>query len=49
VVENLSLHSKKLELRQEVLRYSNPDKIMTLSGFPGNLKWDPVRTSRYCL
>jgi len=30
VVENLSLHSKQLELWQEVLTYSNPDKIMTL-------------------
>jgi len=29
VVANLSLHSKQLELRQDVLRYSNSDKIMT--------------------
>jgi len=29
VVENLSLHSKQLELGQEVLMYSNPDRIMT--------------------
>jgi len=28
VVANLSLHSKQLELGQDVLRYSNPDKIM---------------------
>jgi len=31
VVENLSQHSKQLKLGQEVLRYSNPDRIMTLS------------------
>jgi len=29
VVENLSLHSKQSELGQEMLRYSNPDRIMT--------------------
>jgi len=29
VVENFSLHSKHLELGQEVLRYSNPDRIVT--------------------
>jgi len=38
VIENLSLHSKQLELGQEVLRYSNPDRITTLSGPPENLK-----------
>jgi len=32
VVANLSLHSK--ELGQDVLRYSNPDRTMTLSGLP---------------
>jgi len=40
-VANLSLHSKQLELGQDVLRYSNPDRIMTLSRPPGNWKWDP--------
>jgi len=49
VVENLSLHLKQLELGQKVLRYSNPDRIRTLSGPPGNLKWDLVWTSRHCL
>jgi len=29
VVANLSLHSKQWELGQDVLRYSNPDRIMT--------------------
>jgi len=29
VVANLSLHSKLLELGQDVLRYSNSDRIMT--------------------
>jgi len=48
MVENLSLHSKQLELGQEDLRYSNPDRIMTFSVLPGNLKWDPVRTYRHC-
>jgi len=50
VVVNLSLHSKQLELGQDVLRYrpSNPDTIMTLSRPPGNWKWHPVRTSRHC-
>jgi len=33
VLENLSLHSK--QLGQEVLRYSNPDRIMTLSNLQG--------------
>jgi len=32
-----------------VLRYSNPDRIMTLCGPPGNWKWAPVQTSRRCL
>jgi len=32
VIENLSLYSKELELEQDVLRYSNPDKIMAQSG-----------------
>jgi len=49
VVENLSLHSKQLELGKEVLRYSIPDRIMTLSEPTGNLKWDPARISRHCL
>jgi len=49
VVANLSLHSKQLELGKDVLRYSNPDRIMKLSRPPGNWKWDPVRTSRHCL
>jgi len=49
VVANLSLHSKQLELGQDELRCSNPDRIMTLSGPPGNWKWDLVRTSRRCL
>jgi len=35
VVANRSLHSKQLELGQDVLRYSNPDRIITLSGPPG--------------
>jgi len=30
VIENLSLYSK--ELGQDVLRYSNPDRIMAQSG-----------------
>jgi len=29
VVANLALHLKRLELGQSVLRYSNPDRIMT--------------------
>jgi len=29
VVANLFLHSKQLELGQDVLSYNNPDKIMT--------------------
>jgi len=29
VVANLSLHSKQLELGQDVLMYSNYDRIMT--------------------
>jgi len=32
VNENLSLHSKELELGQEVLRYYNIDRIMIQSG-----------------
>jgi len=35
VIENLSLHSK--ELRQDVLRYSNTDKIMVQLGSKINL------------
>jgi len=35
VIENLSLHSK--ELRQDVLRYSNTDRIMIQSGSKINL------------
>jgi len=31
LVENLSLYSKELELGQDVLRYSNPDRIMAQS------------------
>jgi len=38
VVANLSLHSKQLELGQDVLSYSNPDRIMTQQLF--------VQTSR---
>jgi len=49
VVANLSLHLKQLELGQEVLKYSNPDRIMLLSGPSENWKWDLVRTSRHCL
>jgi len=37
VNENLSLHSKELELGQDVLRYSNTDKIMVHSGSKINL------------
>jgi len=48
VVANLSLHSKQLELGQDMLKYSNPDRIMTLSGLPENWKWDPVQTSNHC-
>jgi len=29
VIENLSLHSKELELRQDVLRYRNIDKFLS--------------------
>jgi len=32
VVENLSLYSKELKLGQDMLRYSNPDRIMAQSG-----------------
>jgi len=32
VVENLSLYSKEIELGQDVLRYSNPDRIVAQSG-----------------
>jgi len=32
VVENLSLYSKELELGQDVLRYSNSDRIMAQLG-----------------
>jgi len=46
VFANLSLHSKQLELVQDVLRYSNPDRIMMLFGPPGYWKWDPVQTSQ---
>jgi len=49
VVANLSLHSKQLELGKDVLRYSNPDRNMTLSRPPENWKWDPVRISTHCL
>jgi len=48
VVANHSLHSKQLELPQDVLKYSDPDKIM-MSEPPGNWKWNPIRTSRHCL
>jgi len=48
VVANFSLHLKQFELGQDVLRYSNPDRIMTFSGPLGNWKWDAVRTSRHC-
>jgi len=37
VIENLSLHSKELELGQDVLRYSNTDSIMAQSGSKINL------------
>jgi len=36
------------KLGQDVLRNSNPDRIMMLSRPPGNRKWDPVWTSRHC-
>jgi len=49
VVANFSLHSKQLELGQDMLKFSNPNRIMTLSGPPGNWKCDSVRTSRHCL
>jgi len=45
VVANLFLHSKQLEVRQDVLRYNNPDRTMILSGPPGNWKWDLVQTN----
>jgi len=32
VVESLSLYLKELELGQDVLRYSNPDRILAQSG-----------------
>jgi len=37
VIENLSLDSKTLELGQDVLRYSNTDRIMVQSGSKINL------------
>jgi len=50
VVANLSLHSNQFESGQDMLRYSNLDKIMTLFIPPGNWKsWDLVRTFRHCL
>jgi len=36
-IETLSLHSKELELGQDVLRYTNPDRIMVRSGSKINL------------
>jgi len=42
VIENLSLHS--IELRQDVLRYSNTDRIMVQSGSKTNLSSNRLKT-----
>jgi len=37
MIENLSLYLKELELGQDVLKYSNTDRIMVQSGSKTNL------------
>jgi len=45
VIENFFLHSKELELGQNVLRYNNTDRIMVQSG--SKVNWSNNRSENY--